>query len=90
MTWEELIRAHQSRSGLTRVASLQLLRDLFADIRGAVMAGGRVVVPGFGAFVLRRRKARRVRNPATGALMRLPAAETLGLHASKHSRRRSR
>lgn len=90
MTWEELILAHQRRSGLTRAASLELLRDVFADIRAAVMAGGRVVVPGFGVFVLRRRRARRVRNPATGRLMRLPALETLGLHASKHSRWRAR
>lgn len=87
MTWEELILAHQRRSGLTRAASLEQLRDVFADIRAAVMAGGRVVVPGFGVFVLRRRRARRIRNPATKRLMRLPAVVSVGLRASKYARR---
>jgi nucleoid DNA-binding protein len=48
------------------------------------------VIPDLGTFKRATRKARAIRNPVTGARMRLPAIRTLGFHAAKSLRRTSK
>lgn len=66
---------------LTTTALQQVAEHVFKT-------GARVLIRDVGVFVVRTRKARRIRNPQTGALMRLPATKSLGLVPVKATRRR--
>ncbi|KKP67493.1 MAG: DNA-binding protein HU [Candidatus Roizmanbacteria bacterium GW2011_GWC2_35_12] len=49
--------------------------------------GEKVVVTGFGTFMVRRRAARKGRNPQTGAEIQIPATKTPGFTAGKSLKR---
>lgn len=70
-------RIHQA----TTVAALPLA------LRKALATSQRVVLPGVGIFWVSERPARNVRNPATKALMRLPATREVRFRAVKAMRK---
>ena len=80
MTKAELIEAVHEKSGdgLSRRAVSDLIDSVFTEIEKAIRKQGRFVVPGFGTFSLKRRKARTGRNPRTGAELKIPASKTVG------------
>ncbi len=63
---------------------LEFLENISEDL--ARFGGGRVAIPGFGIFTLRKRKARRVLNPSTKAAMVLPESTTVGFRPAKKLR----
>jgi DNA-binding protein HU-beta len=56
---------------------------LFDSIGRAIRNDGRFSYPGFGTWSVRMRRARRGRNPRTGAEMRIAAARTVGFRPAK-------
>ena len=52
--------------GLTQFDAEEVIRTIFDAITEQLAAGGRVELRGFGAFTVRRRDARKGRNPRTG------------------------
>ena len=68
MTKSELIaRLAERHPHLSQRDVERIVNTVFDEIGGALEAGGRVELRGFGSFSVRRRNARVGRNPRTGA-----------------------
>jgi DNA-binding protein HU-beta len=84
MTKAELVEAVAAQaSGLSRKSAGELVDFLFDSIGRAIRNDGRFSYPGFGTWSVRMRRARRGRNPRTGAEMRIAAARTVGFRPAK-------
>ena len=68
---------------LTKKAAKEAVDATFANIANALKKGDKVVLSGFGTFVVRGRKARPGRNPKTGQTIQLPSMNTVGFIGSK-------
>ena len=75
--------------GVTETAAKRLERVIADSIVRETRCGRTVRWACLGSFLPRRRKARRIRNPATKRLMRLPAIESVGLRAFAAAKRRA-
>jgi DNA-binding protein HU-beta len=58
-----------------------LLLELFGDMSKALKKGSRVQMHPFGSFDVIKRKARKGRNPATGAAIKIPAKKVVKFKA---------
>lgn len=85
MTYADLIAEVAGQARLTKKSTRELLSAAF-DAIGTEAAKGRLEIPGFGVFLLRRRKSRAISNPLTKERMRLPASRTVGFRAAKELR----
>ncbi|GBE37630.1 MAG TPA: integration host factor subunit beta [Nitrospirae bacterium] len=73
MTKSELIETISEKvKGLTKKQTEVVLETVFSSIKEALAQGGKVEIRGFGNFKLRSRKARKARNPKTGASVDVP------------------
>jgi len=68
---------------LTKKAAKEAVDAAFNTINSALKKGDKVVISGFGTFVIRGRKARVGRNPKTGDSLNLPQMNTVGFIAAK-------
>lgn len=68
---------------LTRKAAKEAVDSTFDSIIETLRKGDKVVISGFGTFVIRGRKARTGRNPKTGQSLQLPQMNTVGFIAAK-------
>jgi len=78
MTKGELIEAVAKSANLSKRTAGEAVDATFAGIINAVKKSKRFQVPGFGTFTMRSRKARKGRNPQTGAPMNIRASRTIG------------
>ncbi len=70
----QLIDAVAAATGMPRAQ----VEATLTQVRGAVAAGDKVQLPGFGTFERRERGARTARNPSTGAPLQLAATRAVG------------
>lgn len=68
---------------LTRKAAKEAVDATFEAVEESLKKGDKVVISGFGTFVIRGRKARTGRNPKTGSSLQLPQMNTIGFIAAK-------
>ena len=68
---------------LTKKAAKEAVDATFETIEEALRKGDKVVLSGFGTFIIRGRKARTGRNPKTGQSLQLPQMNTIGFIAAK-------
>ncbi len=87
MTKADLVVQVAKKAGLTAKASKDAVNSVFSTMSDALKRGEKVVVTGFGTFVVRRRAARKGRNPQTGAEIQIPATKTPGFTAGKSLKR---
>jgi DNA-binding protein HU-beta len=87
MTKAELVAQVAKKAGLTARASKDAVNTVFSSISQALKRGEKVVVTGFGTFLVRKRAARKGRNPQTGAEIQIPATKTPGFTAGKSLKR---
>lgn len=88
MLWAQKMAQIQKELDVPLRANVdRVVRQLFADIAEEALHGRRVLIPGFGIFVKKTRRARRVRNPQTRELMILPPAVSVGFRCSKAIKR---
>lgn len=83
VTKKELIELVAKRANLTNKASKEAVRVLLNGIRDSLKRGEKVVLSGFGTFSLRLRKAKKGRNPKTGAAITIPARRAPGFTPGK-------
>ena len=83
----ELVSKVEKKAGLTARAAKDSVNTIFSSISAAMKRGEKVVVTGFGTFLVRRRAARKGRNPQTGAEIQIPATKTPGFTAGKSLKR---
>ena len=87
MTKADLVAQVSKKTGLTAKASKEVVNAVFGSISDAMKRGEKVVVTGFGTFMVRRRAARKGRNPQTGAVIQIPSTKTPGFTAGKSLKR---
>jgi DNA-binding protein HU-beta len=74
MTKEELIGKAAQDAGISKTQAGKALNSILSGIEKALAGGDKVSLVGFGTFSVSKRAARMGRNPATGANIRIPAA----------------
>ncbi|TCL61464.1 DNA-binding protein HU-beta [Hydrogenispora ethanolica] len=73
MTKTELIDKVAEESGLTKKDSGKVIDAVFDAMTQALASGEKVQLVGFGSFEVRKREARKGRNPQTGAEIEIAA-----------------
>lgn len=83
MTKQDLIAQVAKKAGLTTKAAKDAVKAVFDTIAEAMKRREKVVVTGFGTFLVRERAARKGRNPQTGAEIKIPPTRTPSYTAGK-------
>lgn len=79
----DIIDAIANGAGLTKADSGRALEALITAIEKALKKGDTVSIIGFGTFSVRKRAARKGRNPRTGAEIKIKASKTPAFKAGK-------
>jgi DNA-binding protein HU-beta len=87
MTKADLIAQVTKKAGLTSKAAKDAVNAVFGLITDALKRNEKVVVTGFGTFMVRKRAQRKGRNPQTGAEIQIPSTKTPGFTAGKSLKR---
>jgi len=69
--------------GTSKAAADRALSAVLGSIRKGLKKHGKVSVVGFGAFEVRKRKARKGRNPQTGEQIKIRASKSVAFRAGK-------
>lgn len=83
MTKAELIDVVAQKANLTGKAAREAVATMLNTIRDSLKRGEKVVLTGFGTFMVRSRAQRKGRNPRTGEVINIPARKTPGFTAGK-------
>jgi len=83
MTKAELIDAVASGADISKAAAAKAVDTLTDSITTALKKGKKVALVGFGTFSVSKRKARKGRNPQTGADIKIPARKVPKFSAGK-------
>ena len=71
MTKANIVNSVSSATGLTKVETEAVLEGILKSVVESLKRGERVDIRGFGSFTVKRRKARKARNPATNEIVSL-------------------
>ncbi len=82
-TKAEMISEVAESAGVSKSDAEATVGAFFDYVVRETMSGGKVSVPGFGAFSTTERSARMGRNPQTGAPVEIPASTAMKFSASK-------
>jgi len=77
MTKADLVSAVAAKAGLTKKQAGEVLDEILAEIKKAVKKEGRLALPDFGTFAVKKRAARTGRNPKTGGEIQIKASKTV-------------
>ena len=77
----ELVEAVAEATGLTKADATRAIDATFAAITGALKAGDKVPLVGFGTFAVSKRAAREGRNPQTGETVKIAARNAVTFKA---------
>ena len=83
MNKTELIYAISEKSGLNKKCSEAALNATIASIEDALKSDDKVVLVGFGTFEVRKRAARKGRNPQTSEPLDIPESKAPVFKAGK-------
>jgi len=83
MTKADLVEYVAKKASLTAKAAKDAVNSVFNSVTDTLKKGDKVVVTGFGTFMVRTRAARKGRNPQTGAPINIPSRKTPGFTAGK-------
>ena len=75
MTKAEIVEQIYERVGFSKKEAAELVEKVFDIIKETLAEGEKVKISGFGNFVVRQKNARKGRNPATGASIRIKASK---------------
>jgi DNA-binding protein HU-beta len=84
MNITELSAVVAEKAQLTKTDADEIVRDVFDQIGEALKKGEEVKIAGFGSFAVKTRAARKGLNPATKAVIDIPATKVVGFKAAKH------
>lgn len=83
MTKEELIEKVAAGAQLTKADAGRVVDAMIDAVKATLQKGQKVTLVGFGTFSVSKRKARKGRNPRTGATIKIPAAKVPKFSAGK-------
>lgn len=78
----QMIEAIASKAGLPKTKAAAALEATIDEIKKSLKKEGSVSLKGLGTFAVRKRAARKGRNPATGAAVKIPASKVVRFKAS--------
>jgi len=81
MNKTDLINAIASEAGLSKADAAKALNATMSAIAGAMKAGDKVALVGFGTFAPSERPARTGKNPRTGEVLEIPAKKVVKFKA---------
>ena len=83
MTKAELVGKIASESGITKSQADKAVAGFVSAVTGALSAGDKITLVGFGTFSVATRSKREGRNPRTGAKIKIPASKVVKFKAGK-------
>jgi DNA-binding protein HU-beta len=83
MNKSDLVNAIASKSGLSKKNSEAALNAFIESVEGALQTSDKVVLVGFGTFEVKKRAARKGRNPQTREEITIPASSAPVFKAGK-------
>ena len=85
MTKAELIDTMYEKfeGDITKKLVAELVDGVFDNVSVAIKKDQRFSYPGFGTFMVRKRKARKGRNPQTGESIKIKASKSVGFRAAR-------
>lgn len=84
MTKAELVNfVCKENENLTKKDCSKIIDSVFRGAKSGIKNSGQLSYPGFGTFVKRARKARKGRDPRTGAEISIKASNTVGFRIAK-------
>ena len=72
MTKKELARKIAQQFGITQLLALEAVQMVFDGIIETLLVEGRIELRNFGVFEVKKRRARKARNPRTGEHVSVP------------------
>jgi integration host factor subunit beta len=72
VTKKEIVKQISDRIGLTQLKTKDIVQQTFDAIVETLLEVGRIELRNFGVFEVKQRKARKARNPRTGARVDVP------------------
>ena len=88
MTKAELVDAIFGRVGLSKTESQNIIEVIFDIIEQTLIEGESVKISGFGTFNVKKKNARRGRNPKTGNDLQITPRRVITFKASNHLKER--
>jgi nucleoid DNA-binding protein len=73
MTKKDIVKKIAEQSGISQLMALEAVQLVFDDIIETLLDQGRIELRNFGIFAIKRRRARKARNPRTGGKVQVPA-----------------
>jgi nucleoid DNA-binding protein len=73
MTKKEIAKKISEQSGILVLLALEVVQRVFDGIIETLLEEGRIELRNFGVFEVKRRRARKARNPRTGEGVNVPA-----------------
>jgi DNA-binding protein HU-beta len=83
LTKTELIDKVAEKTKLTKKTSAKAIEAIVGAISGSLVKGNKVQLVGFGSFEVKKREARKGRNPQTGVEIKIPARKVPVFRAGK-------
>src|ERR1700747_2899105 len=90
MTKKEIAKKISEQSGITALLTLEAVQMLFDGIIEKLVEEGRIELRNFGVFEVKRRKARKARNPRTGDKVEVPPKNVVTFKPGKEMEERVR
>jgi integration host factor subunit alpha len=82
ITKAHIVEALFAKNIFTKPESAQIIDTLFELIKQSLQNGEEVLISGFGKFLVKKKRARRGRNPQTGEPMMLPPRKVVTFKCS--------
>ncbi len=80
---KKLIEQFVKDASITKKQAEAVLKSFIENVQAAVKKGKKVQFIGFGTFSLSKRKARKGRNPKTGAVIKIPSSKSVRFSIGK-------
>ena len=90
MTKKEIVKQISDRIGLTQLKTKEIVQQTFDAIVDTLIEVGRIELRNFGVFEVKRRKARKARNPRTGDKVDVPPKNVVTFKPGKEMEERVR
>jgi integration host factor subunit beta len=90
VTKKEIVRRISERADLTQLKTKEIVQWTFDAIIDTLITDGRIELRNFGVFEVRRRKARRARNPRTNERVAVPEKNVVTFQPGKEMEERVR
>jgi len=90
VTKKEIVKQISDRIGLTQLKTKEIVQQTFDAIVETLLEDGRIELRNFGVFEVKRRKARKARNPRTGEKVHVPPKNVVTFKPGKEMEERVR